>query len=61
MALDCRNFRVVADKTLLIAINIGIAEVIARFTVDLKGESDPYRIFVVETVEKVAEKETQFV
>jgi splicing factor 3B subunit 1 len=54
MALDRRNYRLVVDTTLEIAIKIGGAEVVRRLVEGLKDESEPYRRMVVETIDNVA-------
>lgn len=54
MALDRRNFRLVVDTTLEIAVKVGGAEVIRRLIDGLKDESEPYRRMVVEAINNVA-------
>jgi splicing factor 3B subunit 1 len=54
MALDRRNYRLVVDTTLEIAVKIGGAEVVGRLVEGLKDESEPYRRMVVETIDNVA-------
>ncbi|KAM5585277.1 hypothetical protein ABKV19_004591 [Rosa sericea] len=53
MALDRRNYRQLVETTVELANKVGASDIIGRIVEDLKGDSEPYRQMVVETIEKV--------
>ena len=54
MALSRRNYALVVDSTLAIAVKFSGAEVVRRLVEGLKDESEPFRRMVVETIDKIA-------
>lgn len=54
MALSRRNYALVVDTTLAIAVKVGGAEVVGRLVEGLKDESEPFRRMVVEAIDKIA-------
>ncbi|KMT00064.1 hypothetical protein BVRB_1g018910 [Beta vulgaris subsp. vulgaris] len=53
MALDRRNYKQLVETTVEIANKVSIADIVGRIVEDLKDESEPYRLMVMETREKV--------
>jgi splicing factor 3B subunit 1 len=53
MALDRRNSRAVVETTVELSNKVGGALVIAMLVDDLKDESEPYRVMVLDTVERI--------
>lgn len=53
MALDRRNYKQLVETTVEVASKVGLADIVGRIVEDLKGESEPYRRMVMETIEKV--------
>eukprot|EP00124_Ichthyophonus_hoferi_P003304 Ihof_evm3s279 gene=Ihof_evmTU3s279 len=53
VAPDKRNSRQLVDTTVELANKVGVTDIIARIIDGLKNESEPYRMLVMETIEKV--------
>ncbi|CAK7344875.1 unnamed protein product [Dovyalis caffra] len=53
MALDRRNYMQLVDKTVEIANEVGVKDILVKVVEDLKDESEPYRVMVMETIEKM--------
>lgn len=54
MALDRRNYQLVVDTTLEIAVKVGGTDIVARLVEGLKDESEPFRRMVIDAVGKIA-------
>ena len=57
MALDRRNYRQMIDTTVGIGEKVGVVEIFNRIVDELKDESEQYRKMVMETVEKLLDKQ----
>ena len=57
MALDRRNHRSLVETTVEIGEKVGAIDILRRVVDDLKDESEPYRVMVMECVEKVVQNQ----
>ncbi|KAK1353632.1 Splicing factor 3B subunit 1 [Heracleum sosnowskyi] len=53
MALDRRNYKQLVETTVELGNKVGVADIVGRIMEDLKDESEPYRVMIMETIEKL--------